>query len=95
MRARYGEDYPHYHDGHGHWHGFAWGPRTLLHLLMLVGLIGLTIFVFNHLLFIMFGLLVLGGLFAAYRGGFDHFDMMAPHGPTPPNPPPPADAPKV
>jgi hypothetical protein len=45
----------------------------------------LGIAIFSHI-YILFGLVVLAGLYYAYRGGFDHFDFHhePPHAGTPP-----------
>jgi len=94
MRAKYGDDYADCGE-HRFWHGHVFGPRSLFRIALFIGLIALTIFVFHHLFFILFTFLVLAGLFAAYRGGFDHFDLMSAHGPHPQPPQPPAEAPKA
>ncbi len=91
MRARYGDAHagefghgPHWGDGH-HW-GF--GPHRLFQILVIVGLVMLAIAIFSHI-YILFGLVVLAGLYFAYRGGFDHFDFgEPPHSAPPPASPP-------
>ena len=89
MRARYGSDFD--DDDHWRWHS---DPQHLFRILGILALIVVTIMIFSHI-YILFGLIVLAGLYFAYRGGFDHFDyhMSAPPRPNPPAPP--ADAPKV
>ena len=89
MQARYGGDYS--DDHRSHWYG---GPHHIFQVLGVLALIVVTIMIFSHI-YILFGLIVLAGLYFAYRGGFDHFDY--PHMGTPrPNPPaPPADVPKA
>ncbi len=92
MRARYGDDY------YAHYHGPDWGPHHLFRILLTLGLIVMAITIFSHL-YIVFGLIVLVGLYLAYRGGFEHFDYTPASGPMPPrsSPPtaPPVDAPKA
>ena len=70
MRASYGDDFDH----HG-WHGpYGYGShRTIFRLLALAGAIVIAITIFSHI-YILFGLLVLAGLFVAYHRGYDHFD---------------------
>ena len=86
VRARYGDAYA---DDHHHWgfgSHFGYGPNRFLHILLILGLIMLGIAIFSHI-YILFGLVVLAGLYYAYRGGFDHFDFREPpHSATPPNP---------
>ena len=92
MRARYGGDFS---DGE-HWSWRWYGePNHLFRLLGILALIVVTIMIFSHI-YILFGLIVLAGLYFAYRGGFDHFDYPHMSAPPRPNPPaPPADGPKV
>ncbi len=90
MRAKYGEDFdPHCYGMGGH-HGRYWRGHHLLPLLFILGLIMIVFTLLNHVV-VLFGLIVLAGLFLAYRGGFDHFDLSLPPAP----PAPPADAPKT
>jgi hypothetical protein len=88
MRARYGDAYD--GDDH-HWRSPYWGSGShhhLLQLLLIVGLIMLVIAIFSHI-YILFGLVVLAGLYFAYRGGFDHFDFPDNHhSASPPSAPP-------
>jgi hypothetical protein len=89
MRARYGDavdDYHHTHNWHMDGHG-------IVRVIAIVGLVAVTIMIFSHI-YMLFGLLVLAGLYFAYRGGFDHFDFPHHAGPPAP-PPPPSDAPKA
>jgi hypothetical protein len=89
MHKRYGDDY----DGHDHhWH---YSGDHVVKLLGLLGLVAVTIMIFSHI-YILMGLIVLAGLYFAYRrGGLDHFDFPRHGHPPGPNPPaPPSDAPK-
>src|SRR5690348_1173 len=71
MHRRYGDAYAGY-DWHEHWH---LDSRHISNLLLIAGLIVLAIVIFSHI-YILFGLIVLAGLYFAYRGGFDHhFDL--------------------
>jgi hypothetical protein len=88
MRAKYGEDFDLYGYGHGGY-GRYWRGHHLLRLFFILGLIMIVITLLNHVV-VLFGLVVLAGLYLAYRGGFDHFDITMP-----PHAPPPADAPKA
>ena len=85
MRAKYGEDFDPHGYGHGGY-GRYWRGHHLLRLLFILGLIMVAVTLLNHVV-VLFGLVVLAGLYLAYRGGFDHFDLTMP-------PRPPADAPK-
>jgi hypothetical protein len=88
MKARYGDAYD--DDHHHHWH---YDSHQFMRVIAIVGLVAVTIMIFSHI-YMLFGLLVLAGLYFAYRGGFDHFDF--PHHAGPPAPPaPPSDAPKA
>ena len=88
MKARYGDAYD--DDHHHHWH---YDSHQFMRVIAIVGLVAVTIMIFSHI-YMLFGLLVLAGLYFAYRGGFDHFDF--PHHAGPPAPPaPPGDAPKA
>jgi hypothetical protein len=90
MRARYGSDFDDYEPWR--WHA---DPHHIFRLLGILALIVVTIMIFSHI-YILFGLIVLAGLYFAYRGGFDHFDYPHRGAPPRPNPPaPPADAPKA
>lgn len=90
MRARYGSDFSE-HEPSWRWHA---DPHHLFRILGILALIAVTIMIFSHI-YILFGLIVLAGLYFAYRGGFDHFDYPHMGAPPRPNPPaPPADAPK-
>lgn len=88
IHARYGDRYDDYIYGgrHRHW---RWPSTTLI--VVLVGAIALALLtvnvVFNHI-YLLFGLLVLAGLYFAYRGGFDHLDLNDWR--EPPRSPPPA-----
>ena len=89
MRARYGADFE--YDDHWRWYGDS---HHLFRILGILALIVVTIMIFSHI-YILFGLIVLAGLYFAYRGGFDHFDYLHTGAPPRANPPaPPADAPK-
>ena len=89
IQARYGDFHD---DDHWRWHA---SPHHILRILAILGLIVVTIMIFSHI-YILFGLIVLAGLYFAYRGGFDHFDYPHTGAPPRPNPPaPPADAPKA
>jgi hypothetical protein len=89
MRAKYGKDFD--FDGYGHGgYGRYWRGHQLLRLFVVLGLIMTGLMLLNHLV-VLFGLVVLAGLFLAYRGGYDHFDLTMPTQP----PAPPADAPKA
>jgi hypothetical protein len=73
MRQRYGAPPEHWHD---HWHDhWTWGPedgRIVAGLIAILGTVALAILIFSH--FVLFlGLLVLGALWFAWRGRFDHF----------------------
>src|SRR5207244_3782945 len=84
MRSQYGDAYSAdlWHE-HGGFH-----PRHIANILLIAGLIMLAIIIFSHI-YILFGLVVLAGLYFAYRGGFDHhFDLHEHHRPTPPSSPP-------
>jgi len=91
MRRRYGDSFSSQrwdeHFWHYHW---RFDPRHIANLLLIVGLIVLAIVIFSHI-YILFGLIVLAGLYFAYRGGFErHFDLHDPphSAPTaPPSPP--------
>ncbi len=90
MRARYGGDFDDYEPWR--WYG---DPHHLFRILGILALIVVTIMIFSHI-YILFGLIVLAGLYFAYRGGFDHFDYLYMGAPPRPNPPaPPGDAPKA
>jgi hypothetical protein len=90
MRARYGGDF--YDEEHWRWYG---EPHQLFRILGIIALLVVTIMIFSHI-YILFGLIVLAGLYFAYRGGFDHFDYPNMSAPPRSNPPaPPADAPKA
>ncbi len=101
MRARYENGGTTDCYGYGGTHHRYWRSHRLFHLLAVVGLIVIAITVLSHI-YVLFGLVVLAGLYFAYRGGFDHFEPFdftpaAPRGapPAPPSPPAPsADAPK-
>jgi hypothetical protein len=79
MRARHGGDYDH-HDFHDY---HAFGPHHVARILAIAGTIILAIILFSHI-YLLFGLIVLAGLYYAYRGGFDHFDFTAPPRSAPP-----------
>jgi hypothetical protein len=96
MRARYGDDYRD-HD----WHSpYGYGRhRAVFKLLAIAGAIVIAITIFSHI-YILFGLLVLAGLFFAYHRGYDHFDWSPSAHPAPrarstsaPQPPPASPAP--
>lgn len=103
MRARYENgEYPCDY-GHDGWHHGYWRSHRLFHILAVVGLIVIAATIFSHI-YLLFGVIVLAGLWFAYRGGFDHFGPfdLTPASPQPgprpssPSPPaPPADAPKA
>jgi Flp pilus assembly protein TadB len=84
MRAKYGEDFDLHGYGHGGY-GRYWRGHHLLRFLFILGLIMIVITLLNHVV-VLFGLVVLAGLYLAYRGGLDHFDLTMP---------PPRDAPKA
>jgi hypothetical protein len=89
MKARYGDAFDD-HDHYNHWHTDS---HHVMRIIAIVALIAVTIMIFSHI-YLLFGLLVLAGLYFAYRGGFDHFDF--PHHAGPPAPPrPPSEAPKA
>jgi hypothetical protein len=84
MRAHTGDDFDH----DGHWHGpYGYGRhRYVFKLLALAGAIVIAITIFSHI-YILFGLLVLAGLFYAYHHrGYDHFDWSPSAHPAPRRP---------
>ena len=86
MRAQFGDEFDHDHCyGNGGYHRRYWRGHHLFQVLIILGLIMIGITLLNHIV-VLFGLVVLAGLFFAYRGGFDHFDLTG-SGPVPPAPP--------
>jgi hypothetical protein len=82
--SRYGDGYAAdmWHE-HGGFH-----PHHIANILLIAGLIMLAVIIFSHI-YLLFGLVVLAGLYFAYRGGFDHhFDLHEPPRSTPPSSPP-------
>jgi len=91
MRERYSARY----EGWDHHWGWDDG-RIVVGLIAILGLVALTILIFSHFTLFL-GLLVLGGLWFAWRGGFDHHfeDHIDHRFPQTGNGSPPADAPKA
>ncbi len=89
MRAQYGDEFDR-HDGF--WHGYG-RNRYVFRLLALAGAIVIAITIFSHI-YILFGLLVLAGLYFAYHRGHD-FDWSPSAHPAPrrTDTPPPASTP--
>jgi len=94
-RAQFAQAFEGHHYRHQHpFHGAPHFALYALPALLILGVVMISIFIFQHI-FVLFGLLVLGGLAFAYARGH-HFDFApdanpgtgAPRPPSPPTAPP-------
>src|SRR5215469_8597792 len=75
MRAHYGDEAFDCYGNGGH-HRY-WRSHHLFRFLLILALIMIALTLLSHVV-VLFGLAVLAGLYFAYRGGLDHFDLLPP-----------------